>query len=104
MTCNGKAGPHPLLQSQRGEVREVQFEVQRFCPDAYAEAVDRRPVHFPFAVWVYWPPETRKDHPCGETQIVYRLSPRGRQQLQALFGYSVNRGASACEHMGRIIE
>ena len=113
MTFDVTSGPHPHSQSQSAEVREVQFEVQRACPDHQPESVNRKPTSaLPFAVWVYWPPKRRSQlaplglsRVCRTAEAFVHLTPEGQQEW-------MNRVPNAkwvefpvlCEHMGRIIE
>jgi len=96
----GTSGPHSSLQSQTGEVHEVQFEVQRNCLRSADETVGFES----FAVWVYWPPERPPLAVVDCDGKRYRLTPAGQKQMLAR-GFQGNlQYATVCEHMGRLIE
>lgn len=104
MTFDVKSGPHPHSQSGSGEVREVQFEIQRPCPswpEWHARHLLSR--RLPIAIWVYYPAIARTDHQCDVFPYVYRLTPSGRKIIEELFG-TVTPRACVCQCLGRIIE
>lgn len=105
---NRKSGPQIFRAREAGEVREVQFVIERRCPhnakEAYPAKFDQA---LPFPVWVRFPPEIREDPEfgCVETSIVYRLSAVGIRQLRRRFGVTANtKTPCVCEHMGQVIE
>lgn len=99
MTFDVKSGPHPHSQSKGGEVREVQFVIERECAVERPNPVELNPDE-QFAVFVEWPPSRQEgslETTCGP--IAFRLTrphPRVKHFPDDL-GW-------VCEHMGRIIE
>jgi hypothetical protein len=94
---NRKSGPHSSLQSQSGEVREVQFLAERGCPHCSAGRECE-----PFPVWVEWP--AIQVSPCGGRG--FRVTREGQDDMLARGWQFQEQGArhAVCEHMGRLIE
>lgn len=107
---NCKSGPHPSLHSQNGEVREVQFVIERHCPwdrPLDEELREALAAHLPLATWVFWPGQESRSRRCKTDAPVYRLSPRGVAVVNESVpeGFEIYPAAFyVCEHMGRLIE
>jgi hypothetical protein len=106
MNGNGKSGPQPGEGSERGEVREHQFEVLNQCPElvGHPRAIDLTSL-LPMVIWVEWPPVRRKqftNSPLCSAEIFYRTTSGARRTAHDITGKY--HGAFVCEHMGRLIE
>jgi hypothetical protein len=82
-------------------VREVQFLIERECPEPGDEPTNL--TEYPAAVFVEWPPVDglpRAPTPCSSKSF-YRLLRREARRL----GYTnLSDGWYVCEHMGHLIE
>lgn len=98
-----KSGPHPSLHQHSGEVREVQFELQRACPSGHQINIDSfAELPLPMPVWVSWPAVRNISGWC-DSRVLYRITPDELDRAQKRWpGKYV--GSYVCEHMGRLIE
>lgn len=99
---NHTSGPQIFRAREGGEVLEVQFLVERFCPSISTPS-DLQ-VAESFAVWVDLN-DRQRTSPCGG--VSFGVTPKGLRDFRRN-GFepigTPGRKAAVCEHMGRLIE
>lgn len=89
-------------------VREVQFEITRFCRSLYPNNDGRYDRKIPVAFWVEWPPLPATSpicNPCPTTTRYYKLTIPENARWSKYWGLPpAPFHICICEHMGRIIE
>jgi hypothetical protein len=103
MTVNRKSGPHPSLHPQGGEVREVQFLVERECPEPGDFPTNLR--EHPAPIFVIWAPlhvsDLQPDFVSCSSPHFFQLTGDEAERL----GYDTTwHDWYVCEHIGRLIE
>lgn len=87
-----------------GEPREVQFVIERGCPQAhrYRGLADGT---LPYCTWVKWPAEPPNTYRDCDATTLYRVAPGAYTALIEHFRFKTRiHDLVVCEHMGYICE
>jgi len=90
-----------------GQQRQVQFVIERDCPQSRRKTAVKPPWLIDECIWVEWPPQEawdRSSWPC-ELPLRFRVTDASFAECVRKLGKNPRQSyAYVCEHMGRIIE